>query len=529
MPFNPNLNPSFPKKTCTRNSLLPLILILILGFAAYANTLGGQFVWDDEYLVTGNALIRSWAGFPKIFASDLASGSGQKFNFYRPIQTITAMFDYSLWKHNPTGYHLSNIVFHVLAALALYWLITVLFKDPALSLLTSILFVVHPIHTEAVSYISGRADSLAALFMLLAVIFYVRALETKRAVYYPAFIVSFVLALMSRENSLILPVLLLFYHFAFKKKFKPLIFLPLVVLAGIYIALRMTVLDFHLQGNIPASTLAQRIPGFFAALSQYVRLMIVPYPLHMEYGFTIFGLFDAQSLAGLVLVLALGAWLFLQSKKRGLVFFALGWFMITLLPVSNLYPINSYMAEHWLYLPSMGLFLLAAAGLRALGRRKKVERIVLSAVVGLTAFYAILTIAQNRHWRDPIAFYEWTIRYSPDSLRMHNGLALAYYNKGMTAKAIEVYTRAIEKFPKQAFLYNNLGSIYLAKGQKREAEGLFVQAVTLDADYGAAHANLAGIYFRKKEFSLAIEHCDRARELGVVNERLLKALEPYRK
>ena len=149
-------------------------LIMILGLAVYANSLGGEFLWDDHHLIEDNMTINRWSKVTRVFTTDIASGAGGKYNFYRPLQIISYMFDYWLWKLNPIGYHLTNILLHILTALCLYWLINLIFKQPMLAFLSSVLFVVHPVHTEAVAYISGRADSLALLFMALCFIFYAK-------------------------------------------------------------------------------------------------------------------------------------------------------------------------------------------------------------------------------------------------------------------------------------------------------------------------------------------------------------------
>ena len=155
-----NMNPD------QRYTLINICLIIVLGFAVYANSLSGQFIWDDEFLVLKNPHIRSWTHLPKLFTGGLAAG--RYWNLYRPVQMFTYMADFFFWGLNPKGYHLTNTVLHVLTALLLYAVINLLFQDRLLSFLTVAFFTSHPIHTEAVSYISGRADSLAAVFMLAA-------------------------------------------------------------------------------------------------------------------------------------------------------------------------------------------------------------------------------------------------------------------------------------------------------------------------------------------------------------------------
>ena len=154
------------------SSLLPLILITVLGFAVYGNAINGAFLWDDQLLIKDNQYIRDYSYLGQIFSSDTEAGAGEQSGFWRPIQIFTYTIEYSLWQLNASGYHLTNIILHILVALSVFWLVNILFDNQRLALFTGLLFVAHPIHTGAVAYISGRADSLAALFMLLCFVFY---------------------------------------------------------------------------------------------------------------------------------------------------------------------------------------------------------------------------------------------------------------------------------------------------------------------------------------------------------------------
>jgi len=127
-----------------------IALIILLGFAVYANSLTGQFVWDDDHLIKNNVSIRSFTYLPEIFTGHKGVGAGEEWNFYRPFQIFTYMVDYHFWGFNVVGYHLTNIVLHILVALNLYWLLFVLFKDRLLSFFTSMFYVVHPLHTVVV-------------------------------------------------------------------------------------------------------------------------------------------------------------------------------------------------------------------------------------------------------------------------------------------------------------------------------------------------------------------------------------------
>jgi len=387
-----------------------IFLIAALGGLVYLNSLGGEFIWDDLAFIRDNTFLRDWSNSPGIFTArattsmDVGGGS-VRYNLYRPLQWLTFMADYSLWGLNPVGYHLTNIILHVSSALILFWLITLLFGNRLLSFLTALFFVIHPVHTEAVAYISGRADPLGLIFMLAAFGFYVKYSNEKKASFCVIALISYILAILSRESSLILPVLLLLYHFIFKRKVKLNLYLALAGITAAYITFRMMMINVLLAGKtIPAGTFLERLPGAFAAICGYFRLLVIPFNLHMEYGKPVFSLSDPAVIIGMVIIASSAIYAFLR-RRDNLILFSILWFYTTLLPSLNLYPVGAYMAEHWLYLPSIGAFLLLAGLLIRLVNRRLSGLVIIALVV----FYSLLTIQQNGYWKELIPFYERTL------------------------------------------------------------------------------------------------------------------------
>ncbi|MFC1657929.1 tetratricopeptide repeat protein [Candidatus Omnitrophota bacterium] len=487
-----------------------VILIIILGFAVYGNSLNGKFVWDDDHLIRDNLYIKSWAHINKIFTKDIGAATAVQYNSYRPLQMFTCLIDYSLWKLDVRGYHLSNTLFHIFATLALFWFVTILFDSLPLALFTSLFFLIHPVHTEAVAYISGRSDPLALLFMLLCLIFYIKGLRERRAGFYLVALLSYVLALLSRENSLVLPALLLLYHYSFKKKIRIWQFLPILSAGLIYIGLRVTVFKSIMPDISICNSVFERIPGFFVAITNYIRLLFLPLNLHMEYGHRSFSFTDPGAVLGVIILLLLVSYAFKKRNTDQLVSFSILWFFITLLPVSNLYPLNAYMAEHWLYLPSIGFFLLLARGLSYAYRRKVLRGLSIIFTIVLLVLYSYLTFRQNIHWREPLVFYQRTMKYAPDSPKLYNNLGNVCFALGRKEEAIGFYRKAIEIKPDNAGAYNNLGVLYKDINRPQEAIDLYRKALEIKPGFGQAYYNLGNAYYAINEYEKAVDSYKRA-------------------
>ena len=192
------------------------ILVLILaGIAAYLTSFQNNFVWDDIGLISINPYIKNWKHIGDIFTSFLHHKTGEGGTFYRPIVSLSFLIDYSIWKGNPVGYHLTNLMFHIVNAILLYKIIFTLFKEEKTALFTSLLFVVHPIHTEAVTYISGRADPIAALFLLSSLLLFITCGNQNKFkdMFFAA--VFYILALLTKEYAVIFILLLAAYGLCF--------------------------------------------------------------------------------------------------------------------------------------------------------------------------------------------------------------------------------------------------------------------------------------------------------------------------
>ena len=486
------------------------MLIVLLGTAVYANTFGNSFLWDDLGLIVQNEYIRDWRYLPRIFTTNLFQNIGESTSFYRPLQSLSYLIDYSLYELNPAGYHLTNLLFHLLNAILIYLLLNLIQKKRKLSLLASLLFVVHPIHTQAVTYIAGRADPMAAFFLFLGLYLYIKRSGLWGAGYYWGSLISFILALLTKEIALIFPFALVLHNRCFQSSRegfpKPRV-LPFFIVAAGYVLLRLTILNFsggHFFFN--GAIVISMILTFSKVSVSYLRLLLVPLNLHSERLVSLSSsLWEREVLISLAIIIVIWIVALGTYRRSKLVFFSLAWFFLNLLPVSNIVIINAWMAEHWLYIPSLGFFIVLAMGMVKLFELRipsslKIWRIpVVLFIILIFSFYSSLTIRRNFDWKDELTFYRKTIISSPYSPRMHNNLGNACIDQGLYEEAVEAFKRAIEVIPRfpvkmgptfPAKVHNNLGNAYYHKGLYRRAAEEYEKALEIAPDLEILRSNL---------------------------------------
>ncbi len=488
------------------------MLIAAAGIAVYANSAGGKFLWDDELLVSGNPVIREWSNAPGVFLGRQTAPQDAQPYIYRPLQFISYMADHSVWGLDSRGYHLTNIAIHILAALCACWFAYLISNNLLLASITGLLFVVNPLNTEAVSYISGRADPLSALFIFLGMAFYVRSEEAGKKRYYYLVLLCWIASVLSRESGLIFPLLLLVYHVSFRKKPDWRYLSPLFAAVLLYAAIVPNARNIY---SACTASIAERLPGFFASITGYMKLLLAPVGLHMEYGNRLFAWSDPAAMLGIAITVSLIALAFARRNARaddGIFCFSVLWFFAALLPYSGIIPMNAYMAEHWLYVPAFGFFLVAAKWFSAL-MAGRFRRIAAPAAICVVLAYSALTVAQNRYWSDPIRFYETTLRYAPESHRLYYNLGIQYKVSSRVRDAISCYSKAIELDPDNPSYYNNRANAFAQQGEFGKAISDYTKAIDLDPRHVNAYLNRARAYQESGRPDMAAKDLEKAEAL----------------
>ncbi|HEY2614147.1 MAG TPA: tetratricopeptide repeat protein [Chthoniobacterales bacterium] len=492
-----------------RKILFPILLAALV-FALYAPALRDGFVWDDTALVRRDPLIRSWRLIPEGFQHFLFIDASAS-DFYRPIQRLNYTLDYGAFDFRPGGYHFTNIVCHIAAALAFLLLAHELLglfgvaerKRQWIAFLAALAWAIHPVHSAAVVYISGRADPLAAAFGFLGLFCGLRSLRANRATRWLTLIaagVLFLLSILSKETGAIFPFLFAAIICLQKrwKEFFPLIVLTLFV-GVIYLTLRLPA--EHVRPptiRSPAPLLVRPILAA-RAFAEYTGLILLPLNLHMDRDVETHpeGVNEAsvksaawrelQTLLGILLIAAGLFWLWRSRKQDPAIFCCLLLAAIAYLPISGIFLLNASIAEHWLYLPTAFLFL---AGGLAISRLSIRPVLVGSIFILWLIFLGARTWMRTFDWRDPRTFLERNIANGGDSARM----------------------------------LINLGGLELSEGHFDSAKKQLQLALRKEPDQPLAVLNLAAVALRQNDFASARAWLDRATKLPLVEAQAYELL-----
>lgn len=560
-----------------KRNLPYIILLILIGVGVYAFNFNNALFWDDDDWIRGNIFVHDFSHVKDIFTKNVLAGYGMNSNYYRPLLLLTFAFNYVMHGMAPFGYHLLSNGFHIANAILVFLLLLYVFKKRLPAFLAALIYVIHPLNTEAVAYISGRGDPMSVFFMLLALWLFVKAEEIKkwtagRWALMGSSVVSVVLGILSRETAVLFPGLLLVFYIAFISKGgfwesvgRGLVkAIPYIALSAVYGILRLTVLNFHNtlnwynQSNVYTEHLSYRLYTFGHALVEYFRLALVPVGLHMERYMQV----NTSPLQwpvwlGILIVaaiIAVGVIFYRNSKSEArntkqfpnvknskpkvseirsldivsnldirisdfrIWFFSWAWFAVAIAPVSGIVPINALLYEHWLYLPLIGLCALAGFYLDKLFEIVKNTQLKMLLMLVLTiylGFFVVMTVKRNIIWGDKIAFYEDIISYGYPTARIMNNLANAYSDTGQLDKAAQTLQAIIAGPEGRAYAqpYYNLGNIYQTEGDIAKAMEQYQKSVEVDPNFYFAYQNMAVIYARGGDWQNAAAMLEKVKSI----------------
>lgn len=496
---------SAPNLTC-------IFTILLVCFVVYSNTLFMDFVWDDAYQIIENSQIKSLKNVPSLFISEVWAGVEDNHisPYYRPIFTLSLAIDYFFWGEKPFGFHLTNLILHAMVSVLVYLLALKIIRANLPALLGSLVFAVHPVHVEAVAWVSGRNEMLSAFFMFLSLYLYILFKDDKdNKKYIITSLVSFFAALLSKETAITLPAIIFLYDASFGegriiKKLK----FPIIygVLGIVYLILRTSVLSIYEWVPYP---LHQRLFTGAGLVIEYLRLLIFPLNLKLHYDIPVrMSFFAAAVIIPIILLGIIFSGLYFIRKYDRKIAFSLVFILLALLPVSGVPTLiqPALIAERYLYIPSAGFSL--AFGLffmnissrfnkPAFGSKTGYSKLPGLLGIGIIIVFSILTFRQNYAWKDQYTFAAKRVEDAPNYAVARYDLGLVLSKQKKYDDAVREFRNALEIKPDMAHAYNNLGAVFMETGRYDDAVREFRNALRIKPDNSNIHYNLGIIYNSK--------------------------------
>ena len=572
-------------------TFLAVMALAIFVVFAYFNTLPGAFIHDDESEIVDNPYIRSPRYVGKILTSpawafEYSEERTGVSNYYRPLQYLIYMGIYRIYGLNPLGYHFFKMLLHIFTTILMFFLLDDYFTNFRTALVAAILFALHPIHTEAVTWISGITDALVTPFVLLGLIMYLKArgqwwevssyechsgesrnparkfsmldprfhggdkisdippastswphetmapppVRRRAAICYACSIACFFVGLFSKETAVILIPLVILHDFFFSRRtFRPkhlVVYLPYAALFLVYLWFRIAAIGSLKVAGCKYEELNRLQcllnPIYLAAC--YSLKALLPFNQNAWYVFhPVLWIGDSRFLLSVILLLAVaGCAIRLAIQRRKCELFFLLWFFITLSPVIV------FFRQIGLNVFAERYFYLPGVGFCALVAleldRVKRRQVYVAAVGILAGVCLILTVRRNAIWRDRLTFWSATVGASPDASLARNNLGVEYYKGKRFDEAEAEYREAIRLMYENPTPHINLAMMYQRKKRYEEAVTECRAALQIRPDYAEAYTTLGNIYTAMENHKAALAEYRNALRAQPLNPGTLVSL-----
>ena len=475
----------------TLQNFIIIIILAAISFGVYANSLHGDFLIDDTTVILNNEQIHdTGVYFSKHFK-------------IRPcmLSEVIRTFLWHIGGAEPFYYHLFNVLVNVICVILVFVLCNSLFNNKTLSFLSSLIFALHPIHTEAVSWISGGPYVLSSMFFIAAFIFYIRS---NRSMFYLTLsVVAFSFCLLAGNSVAVLPIMFILYELLFREKASQNLKLFRFRLIVLFLVLAISVIFigmFFVMRNKFAHLIFQfRGLSYLVVVAKaflyYLKILYLPLQrgLYHPFSFNTAGIQNlSPALFSSVAVIIIAIVSFFKCKRNlKPVSFGIMWFFVTYLPYSNIIPVCNIISERYLFLPSVGfsiimaaLFLKVWAIINKDNKFKTTLRYL--AIIAITLYlgcYAAVTVKQNYEYNNIITYWETNINNFDDGYIVYNNLAGTYYLMGNLDSAIAYCWINLMINPNQPHVWCNLGKVYREKGDVQQAEFCYNEALQIDENY----------------------------------------------
>lgn len=527
--------------------MIPRATLVIIGltFLAFFNTLSHDFTGDAYSLFVENHFYENSGNMAKIFTRELLATPeslqegfithSQKFSSglvsYRPVTALSFFLDYGIWGMNPFGYYLMNLVLHIIAALLVYSLALTVSKTTAAAFLAAVLFGIHPVQAEVVNSIGYRSDSLVVVFYLAAILAYRQfriAADRRRGLFLGMSLGLFFLALFSKESALTLPFILLFYDYWFltrgslgqflRRRRKVILAYAAIYIFYVYVYFQVMANEFYShfrplgnwieQGQIMAEILFRYLSALFLPWQVDVLPPLYAPPLESIPVWHV--------VVTVVFILGMMVFAVRRFAVNRIHAFGVLWFLVTYLPTANILTLLNPFAFRFLYLPSVGFFIVAAWGIDRFCRWTRTtagpwSRLGKIFPVILVAACLSVTISLNFFFKNNFVLCREMVRNYPDSSRPYWILGLMYFKYGDYDQALVNLRKYLEHQTNVPFIpdprknyavYHMMGRCYV--DDPDQAIRMFNQAIALNPNFSLVYADLAKAYILKNDFQSAV-------------------------
>jgi hypothetical protein len=475
-----------------RKDLYAILVIFLLAYLAYSNSFHGEFQYDDERLIRFNFALRDLSLWKDIL----------RFEQFRPLTIFTYAINFQISQKNPWSYHLFNFIFHLASIALFYCFIRRMSANVILCFFSAALFAVHPLNTEAVSYIASRPILLCAIFYFSALLCFDTYVRKPNWLALAGFFLSLAFGMLSKEDATLIPVAALLYnHFQYgtgslKKHFALHAGTLLLILAAFFF--RWTSLPQSVSSGSSIYLATETVVWF-----RYLWLAIFPIPLNVDHDIPAIHFSQWNCYLAILGVLVMMILLYQIKEKRRWVSFFGFWFFLNLMASSSIVPLNDFLSEHRAYLSMFG-FAACVAYLTQI--KKDGSRLVIASLVLLALFYSAVTWKRNLAWQSKMTLWADAVEKSPQKFRPHLNLAFALFQRDAYPEAMQEYLLARSMNPAEPRIHTGLGFTFLEMRQLQPAELSFQTALKLDPQYIDAKTGLGILHYKKGEYEKAIPY-----------------------